>query len=135
MFLYFCVIVVLLAIVIYQLNKRPSCEVSYRVELFKYKPNRSTTIAGPTLGIGGGKKVSTNGSNVYLGADFSVARIEKKIRIYDNVNFKTGLNLNANTKASIGADGISGSILGFGASLGRDSSLKTPLGSLGLIFK
>lgn len=88
MILYFCVIVVLLMIVIYQLNKPPSCEVIYRSEQLNYTPNRSNTIAGSTLDIGDGQTVSSNGKNVYLSPDLSYSRTEKKLRLYDKVSLK-----------------------------------------------
>ncbi len=75
-------------IVIYQLNKPPSCEVIYRSEQFNYTPNQSNTIAGSTLDIGGGQRVFSNGKNVYLSPDLSYSRTEKKIRFYDKDSLK-----------------------------------------------
>ncbi len=106
----------------------------YRYDPLKYKPDRSTTLAGPSVGVSLAEKVSNNGVNLIAGGELSVVRAEKKFRINDGVSFNAGLNLNANTKVSIGADGISGSFLGFGVSVGSNTSIKTPIGSLGLSF-
>ena len=40
---------------------------------------------------------------------------------------KAGVGLSANTGASIGPDGVEASVLGFGASLGPQISVRTPV--------
>merc|ERR1712025_853229 len=73
-------------------------------------------------------KVKTGGAKAKV--DLGVDLVHMKGKIGENQEVNANLGLNVDTGGEIGVDGVSGSFLGFGASVGRNTGIHTPFGSI-----
>lgn len=107
-----------------------------RQETVKFQAENDTgsvTVAGPSAGAEVGFKSNQNRTGLSAMAELSAARAEGTLNITENAAVYGSANLNANTGAKIGTDGVEVNVLGFGLTLGVGGkwTFNTPVGSLG----
>jgi len=81
---------------------------------------KSSADAGVGIGAGGYKAKAT------AGYDF----VDTNTNLGGNVSMKANVGVNCDTGVEGGTDGVSASFLGFGGSVGRNTGISTPFGSL-----
>lgn len=78
--------------------------------------------------VGGGVGIGAGGAKAKL--DVGVDLVSSEVKLGDKQSVSANLGLNANTGAEIGVNGVSASFLGLGASIGRNTGIHTPFGSI-----
>ena len=78
--------------------------------------------------VGGGVGIGAGGAKAKLEAGVDVVSTELKLG--DKQSVSANLGLNANTGAEVGVEGVSATFLGLGASVGRNTGIHTPFGSI-----
>ena len=78
--------------------------------------------------VGGGVGIGAGGAKAKLEA--GVDLVSTKAKLGDRQSVNANLGLNANTGGEIGVDGVSATVLGVGASIGRNTGIHTPFGSI-----
>ena len=56
--------------------------------------------------------------------------VSTEVKLGDKQSVNANLGLNANTGGEIGVNGVSATVLGLGASIGRNTGIQTPFGSI-----
>ena len=78
--------------------------------------------------VGGGVGIGAGGAKAKLEAGVDVVSTE--VKLGDKQSMNANLGLNANTGGEIGVNGVSATVLGLGASIGRNTGIHTPFGSI-----
>ena len=78
--------------------------------------------------VGGGVGIGAGGAKAKLEA--GVDLVSTEVKLGGKQSMSANLGLNADTGGEIGVNGVSASVLGLGASIGRNTGIHTPFGSI-----